>query len=265
MEFLKGVMDILIPFVAGLIGLFSPILNNFPDKEDWKRWEALSGIGVADCFCSPVMVNHCTSDILVPVDQISRRYTYAKPGDSLPEDFDTRLPGDFPGKLKCSLEECLPPEETRIERIPVPPEAPESDLPYDAKKRFNLNIFDDGPVEGYGTHSSRMDVGRRRDVPYLKEMLAKSAAKTNVLTPAMLRSLLLRYQGVSIALPAHRDVDDTVYGSLAVYQREIREELAYWTKHHGEAALESVFEKVLAEETEETCRQFRQTMAEIQR
>ena len=266
MEGLKRVMDLPIPFVAGLIGLFSPILNNFPDKEDWKRWEALSGIGVADCFCSPVMVNHCTSDILVPVDQISRRYTYAKPGDSLPEDFDTRLPGDFPGKLKCSLEECLPPEETRIERIPVPPEAPESDLPYDAKKRFNLNIFDDGPVEGYGTHSSRMDVGRRRDVPYLKEMLAKSAAKTNVLTPAMLRSLLLRYQGKSIALPAHRDVDDTVYGSLAVYQREIREELAYWTKHHGEAALESVFEMVLAEEPEEACRQaFRQTLAEIQR
>lgn len=245
LDMLTKLMGLPIPFIAGLAGIFSPVLNNFPDKTDTARWEALSGVGLADCFSSPLMVNHCTSDVLVPVDQISRRFTYAKPGDSLPEEFDATLPRDLPGKLKLSLEECLPEGDVRIESIRVPEDAPESVLPYDPDKRFNLNIFDDGPIEGYGTHSSRMDVGRRDDVPYLTEMLEKTAAQTNILTPAMLKALLLRYAGKSISLPAHRGVDDTVYGSLAVYQNEVCEAVAHWKKNHGADALKDVFETVL--------------------
>ena len=110
-------------------------------------------------------------------------------------------------------------------------------MPYDPGKRFNLNIFDDGPAEGYGSHSSRMDVGRRDDIPYLEAMLEQTAAKTNILTPAMQKSLLERYQGNSTALPAHTGVDDTAYGSQAVYQKEVCQELAEWKQNHGEAAL----------------------------
>lgn len=266
LEALKRLMDLPIPFIAGLSGLFAPILDNFPDKADVQKWEALSGVELADCFCSPIMVNHCTSDILVPVDQISRRFTYEKPGASLPEDFDASLPTDFPGKLKFSLEECLPEADTRIKRIIVPEEAPASILPYDSNMRFNLNIFDDGPIEGYGTHSSRMDVGRREDVPYLEEMLKKTAAQTNILTPAMLKALLLRYEGKSIALPAHTGVDDTVYGSLAVYRKEICGELAYWTKNHGVNALKDVFDAVLKSvEHEEERDGFRKVMETLLR
>ena len=245
---LQNLQSLPIPFLAGLAGMFAPICDNFPDKEDIKRWEALSAVGTADCFCSPVMVNHCTSDVLVPVDQISKKYTYSKPGDSLPEDFDTRIPRTFPGKLKYSLEECLPEKDTRTLRITVPENAEESDLPFDPGKRFNLNIYDDGPAEGYGTHSSRMDVGRRRDVPYLKEMFERTAAKNCVLTPAMLKKMLVRYQGGSVALPAHTGVDDGVYGSLFIYQKEVCEELADWMKNHGEDALKEIFQAVLLEE-----------------
>lgn len=252
---LKSLQALPIPFLAGLVGLFKPINENFPDTEDYRKWEELSAVGIADRFSSPIMVNHCTSDVLVPVDQISKKYTYDKPGDSLPEDFDMRLQQTFAGKLKYSLEECLPEEETRTLRIPVPEQVGECDLPYDENKRFNINIFDDGPAEGYGTHSSRMDVGRRFDVPYLEEMFARTAAENCVLTPAMLKSLLLRYQGESVALPAHTGVDDSVYGSLEIYRKEVREELTDWKNNHGAEALNAVFEAVLQAEDDEICKE----------
>lgn len=264
LDVMQNLMMVPIPFLAGLAGMFAPISNNFPDPEDTERWEALSAVGVADCFCSPIMVNHCTSDVLVPVDQISKRFTYAKPGDSLPEDFDARLPESFSGKLKYSLEECLPKKDTRTERIIVPEKAEDSILSYDINKRFNLNIFDDGPIEGYGTHSSRMDVGRRYDVPYLEEMFEKTAAETNILTPAMLKSFLIRYQGNSISLPAHIGIDDSVYGSLCIYQKEICEELADWKKNHSKTAMKEVFDAVLeAEENEAYRKELQSTMNEI--
>lgn len=85
------------------------------------------------------------------------------------------------------------------------------------------------------------------DVPYLEEMFERTAAETCELTPAMLRSLLIRYQGKSITLPAHTDVKDAVYGSLTVYQKEICEELLDWIENHGEAACKDIFDTVMQE------------------
>lgn len=239
-----------IPFIAGLAGLFLPNLNNFPDKEDYHRWEELSPIGLCDCFSSPIIMNHSTSDVLVPVDQLTRKFTYKMPGESLPPDFNMLLPQEFPGRLGRALDELLPAEDTRVERITVPAEDHDSDMIYDSTRRFNINIYDDGPPEGYGTHSARLDTGRRRDIPYLKEMLERTASQTCQLTPAMLKRLLLRYQGRSIPLPPHEGVDDTVYGSLAVYRQEIVEELSNWIADHGMEACEAVLGQVMKEKGE---------------
>lgn len=52
------------PFFLKLVtGMFLPIQENFPDKNDTARWEALSAVGLADCFSSPLVVTHVTSDI----------------------------------------------------------------------------------------------------------------------------------------------------------------------------------------------------------
>lgn len=261
---MKTLMDVPIPFMAALAKLFEPIRDNFPKKEDVKRWEALSPIGLTECFSSPIMINHNTSDVLVPVDQITRKFTYDKPGASLPKDFTFRLPETFPGRLKYALDECLPVADTRTERFFVPENAPEEVLPYDCDKRFNINIWDDGTIEGYGTHSSRMDTGRRFDVPYLEEMFEKTAARTCQLTPGMLKNLLLRWQGKSIALPAHIGVDDTIYGSLAVYRKEVEGELSDWSKNHGREALFDVFEKLMEmDESSEDRYQLKTAMEQI--
>lgn len=253
LEVLQSLAKLPLPFLAGLTGMFDPTNATSEEKADYAHWEAVCALGIADRYSSPVLINHCTSDVLVPVDQITRRFTYPTPGESLPADFDLRLPADFPGKLSCSLEDCLPAEKTRVERIVVPEKADfDTVLPYDSSKQFNINIFDDGPAEGYGSHSARMDVGRRLDVPYLEEMFEKTAAQTCHMTPAMLKSLLLRYAGQDEVLPAHVGVDDTAYGSLAVYRQEVLEELRTYETNAGD--LQAVADVLFSQQRNEELR-----------
>ncbi|MGS5020069.1 hypothetical protein [Paenibacillus sp. JJ1683] len=58
-------------------------------------------------------------------------------------------------------------------------------------------------------------------------------AETEMLLPGKLLLLLDRYQGESIQLPAHQGIDDTVYGSLVIYQQEVVEELNQWAENHS--------------------------------
>ena len=187
-----------------------------------------------------------------------------KPGESLPESFDMRLPQDCPGKMKYTLEECLPGALTQVTRVIVPEgPQPESTLPYNPDKMFNLNILDDGAPEGYGSHSARMDVGRRHDLPYLKEMLEKTAAKTNVMTPGMLKYMLELYAGHSVGYPICSDVDETVFGSLTVYRKKVCLELAQWCGHHGREELKTVFAEAVRHEDSDMAQKLEMTLQEI--
>ena len=242
-EIMQKVKDLPVPLIAALGPQFLKILENFPDLEDTERWEAHTAVGIADRFSNPLVVNHCTSDVLVPVDQITRRYTYKKAGASLSDDFNALLPADMPGKLHHSLEEVLPEKEMRCEKIGVTAEPVDILIPFDSHKQFNINIFDDGPVEGYGAHTSRMQEGRYIVIPYLKEMFGKSAAETVQMTPAMLEFLLKQYEGKSIALPA-RCANETVYGSETVYREKVKFELNTWLQDHSLPELDLIISHV---------------------
>lgn len=222
------------PFFLKLVaGMFLPIQDNFPDKTDMTRWEALSPVGLADCFSSPLVITHVTSDILVPIDQTAREYTYDREGDTMPEGFITRLPADNPGVLGRSLAEELSPELTHIEHIPIVDPNADSILYYDSTKLFNINIFDDGPTQATGSHRATTGTGIMDDTLYLEEMFFRSLEETERLMPGKLLLLLRRYQGSSVQLPAHEGVDDSVYGSLAIYQQEVVEELGQWADNHS--------------------------------
>lgn len=241
------------PFFLKLVtGMFLPIGENFPDKEDVERWEALSPVGLADCFNSPLAVVHVTSDILVPIDQTTREFTYDTEGGSMPEGFSTRLPLDNPGVLGHSLAEELPPELTHTEHIPITDPDADSILPYDGEKLFNLNIYDDGPTQASGSHRATAGTGIIDDVPYLKEMFSRSLAETEQLMPGKLRLLLERYRGGSVQLSAHEGIDDTVYGSLAVYRQEVTEELGQWAENHSLEELDAAVQEAVRGTDEST-------------
>ena len=64
-------------------------------------------------------------------------------------------------------------------------------------------------------------------------MFTRSLAETEQLMPGKLLLLLNRYAGNSVQLPPHEGVDDTVYGSLAIYRQEVIEELSQWAANHS--------------------------------
>lgn len=236
------------PFFLKLVrDSFTPILDNFPNVKDTERWEAFSAVGLADCFNSPLVITHVTSDILVPVDQITKEFTYANEGESMPEDFSTRLSEDNPGVLGHSLADELPAELTHVEHIIIEDLDADSDLPYHEEKLFNLNIYDDGPTESYGSHRATSGTGVVNDVPYLKAMFERGLAQNEILTDGKLILLLERYMGESIQLPAHEGVDDSVYGSLAIYRQEIVEELACWAANNSIEELDVAVKSAVAE------------------
>ena len=236
------------PFFLKLVrDSFVPILDNFPDVNDTERWEAFSAVGLADCFNSPLVITHVTSDILVPVDQITREFTYDKEGDSMPDGFSTRLPEDNPGVLGHSFADELPAELTGVEHIIIDDPNENSNMNFDAEKLFNILIYDDGPTQSYGSHRATSGTGIINDVPYLKTMFERGLAQNEILTSGKLILLLERYMGDSIQLPAHEGVDDSVYGSLAVYKQEIIEELACWTKSHSAEELDAAMNNAITE------------------
>lgn len=240
------------PFFLKLVtGMFLPIQENFPDKNDTARWESLSAVGLADCFNSPLVITHVTSDILVPIDQTTREFTYDHEGDTMPEGFSTRLPADNPGVLGRSLADELPSELTHVEHISITDPDADSALHYDSAKPFNLNIFDDGPTQTTGSHRATSGTGIIDDTPYLEEMFSRSLAQTELLMPGKLLLMLERYQGNSVQLPAHEGIDDTVYGSLAVYRQEVIEELRQWAENHSVAELDAAMQEAIVN-TEES-------------
>ena len=239
------------PFFLKLVrDSFAPILKNFPDTGDTERWEAFSAVGLADCFNSPLVITHVTSDILVPVDQITREFTYANEGESMPKGFSTRLSEDNPDVLGHSLADELPEVLTHVEHIIIEDLDADSDLPYHEEKLFNLNIYDDGPTQSYGSHRATSSTGVVNDVPYLKAMFERGLAQNEILTNGKLILLLERYMGESIQLPAHEGGDDSVYGSLAIYRKEIVEELTCWAKNHSAEELDAAMNNAIAEHSD---------------
>ena len=237
-----------IPFLGAVTGSFAPVLQNFPNADDMESWEAVSPTALCENFCNPLYITSCTSDILVPVDQITKKFTYEKNGDTLPADFNCRLPSDIKGKLKFSLEERLPKHEVNLMCRPVVTDGSDVVYEFDESKQFQIFITDEGAPESYASHNKGTQTGKSVDVPYIKAMLEKTAAKTNILTTDKLKMLLEKYQGKSVLLPAHENTDNSVYGSLEVYRKEVLEQLRKWKNDNGVEALKDVFDKLVSQE-----------------
>jgi len=235
------------PILCGIYKMFIPIVDNFPDLDDVARWEALSPVGLGECYSNPITIVHYTSDVLVPVDQTSKKYTYDTYGEGFPEGFSTRLDPSLPGKLGHSLEEELPAELTCNTRMSLVPVGTVAQMPFDKEKPFNIVIHDDGVVEHAGDHTKGVPEGFTDMLPFFEYVESQGLAQTEMLRPGKLVLLLDRYAGNSVQLPAHEGIDDTAYGSLEIYRQEVVEELGRYASLHSLAELDAAVVAAIAD------------------
>lgn len=234
----KGKTLLKYPITASIAEMFVASADNYKDENDVERCAALSPIGYGKCYSNPLILSHFTSDSLVPIDQITKKYTYPKPGKSLPEDEIFRLPKTVEKITDCALDEVLPKEKTYVNFQPSSKETIR--MPYNKDYGFNINIFDEGPMEGYAGHRLMTATGGFISEDYLVYNMEKGAAQTVWLTPEKLENMLDRYNGNSIPLPHRTGVDESLYGSPTIYRKEITEELSDWKNNNSMDALNTV-------------------------
>lgn len=244
-----GASDFPIPIQGMVSKLFRPINDCFDGADD-PRWAALSPIGMARCVSNPVVINHFTGDILVPVDQITKRYTYPESDGSLPDDFPVRMGSNYPGILSRSFEEEADPEGLVLQKFALKDHHVDMNMPF-SDKLLTINILDDGPMSAKGSHTAPGTSGSMDEIPYLEEMFSRTLAGTEKAVPEKVLLLLIRYQGNSIQLPAHEGVDDAVYGSLSIYRQEVLEELAEFAKNHSLDELDTAVRSAITDAGEE--------------
>lgn len=227
----SGFFEFPIP-IQGMVSKFFTPNNKYCGKPEDPLWEAISPLSLAKSFSNPTIINHNTGDILVPVDQISKRYTYDKNDGTLPENFNARLSDNFPGILNRSLEEESDANQLSIQKHVFKDNAVHGNMPY-SERLLTINIVDDGPISGKSGHAAPGATGSFNGIPFLKKMLTMTLKETEQLVPEKLMLLLDRYQGKSKQLPAHVGINDAVYGSLAIYQKEVISELKMYKNNHS--------------------------------
>ena len=241
-----GVFDIPIPIQLLVSKSFRINLENFPDVSDADRWAALSPVGNARCFSNPTVINHYTGDILVPVDQITKRYTHTELDPAFPDDFTICMADDYPGILSRSLEEEADPEELSVECYEWKNSSLAVTMPY-SDRLLTINIFDDGPISPKGSHTTPDTIGSMDTMAYLEEMFERTLTDTEKLSDWKTVLLLQRYLGESEQLPVHEGIDDSLYGSLEVYRREVVEEFRQYAENHSIEELDMRVIEVLSD------------------
>ena len=239
----KGKTILKYPIAANVAEAFMPCTNNFKDKNDVERCTALSPVGYGKCYSNPLILSHYTSDTLVPIDQITKKYTYPKPGKSLPQDVNFFLPKTTARTIDCAFDEVLPAEKTYVRYQPASDET--IPMPYDRDYAFNINIFDEGPMEGYAGHRLMSSNGGLVSEEYLMYNMEKGAGQTVWLSVEKLKNMLNRYSGGSIPLPHRSGVHENLYGSPTIYRKEIAEELQDFAKNHTAESINAVMDALL--------------------
>jgi len=229
--------------IQGLVSKSFQTSNNIIG-DDYKTWEAVSPISLASSMSNTLVITHNTSDILVPIDQLTHKYTYEHNDGTLPKGFDLHLGTDYPGKLSKTFEEMANSEELIFNYNKYDNFVVSGDLPY-SDKLITIDIIDDGAPTAKGSHANPKLTGNYNIFSYLEEMMNKTLKETEVLVKDKLELILDRYNGNSIALPAHEGVDDTIYGSLEIYKKEIIDELQTYVNNHSLYELDNVMQEVI--------------------
>lgn len=183
----------------GMVSKYFRPINDLFNGDDDPRWEAVSPISMARAISSPSVINHFTCDLLVPIDQTTKTYSYDENDGSLPKDFTACLGSNYPGILSKSLEELANPDELFIKKYELENQSVDIEMPY-SDKLLTINVYDDGKVGATSSHMATNVTGTYKIMTFLQEMMSKTLKETEQLVPEKVMLLLERYEGNSLAL-----------------------------------------------------------------
>ncbi len=198
-----------------------------------------SPAGLAACFSDPVIVIHNTADSLVPVDQITREYTYAENGESMPDSLSLRLSDyEFPEpESRKALTELLTEGEYSMIRLPAPKKGTEVQAPFDPEKKLQVVIVDDGCPEAWNGHSA-VAAGTVSAMDFIENALREVPGKCQTLTDEKLLLLLRKAAGFCPIFPLFPSGEESVYGTPEQVRASAFSELrAYSDLNDGQEVL----------------------------
>lgn len=207
------------------------VKNNFDSYYD-PKWDYFSPVNLADCFSSHTIVVHGTGDMLVPVGQVSKKYQ--------PNNFDSSMPITYnPFYVDGSLDEIILPYEriTDFYEEHVP-------LKYD-KEMLHICIYEDGLIKRENSHNSPDNINVIDYENFFESINGINPKDCVILTKEKAFLLMKKYLGECEQLKAHTKIDDSIYGSLAIYQKEMIEELQIYIDQNSFDELDSIMEDAI--------------------
>lgn len=196
------------------------------------KWCQLSPVYLANCFSSHTIVVHGTGDLLVPVGQVSKKYEY--------KNFDNSMPMTFnPFYVEGALDEILLSYDriTDYYRKVVP-------LKYD-DVMLHICIYEDGQIKNENTHNSPDNINVIDYSEFFESINRINPKDCIVLTEEKAFFLIKKYLGECEQIVAHKDVDDTVYGSLVIYQKEVVDELQIYIDDNSFEKLDEIMKSAI--------------------
>ncbi len=211
-EYGKPIEQSPMPVLASVIGLADMCYKYFPKDLNQECWYYLSPISYLNLITNPVLITCATGDMLVPIEQMTRKYVREYDKKQFPEGF-TR---DFSSLLFCPLakkvfEELIPednfeifliaPQKNRFEitremltnNKVKPKSRPETeDKPWCKTKQWSLIYLDEGGPSPIAGHTKlEWDLSPNSFADYHRS----ASLPVSVLTIEKLTHLLKRYNG----------------------------------------------------------------------
>jgi len=210
---------------------------------DAAAYEGMKGFGVeyspvfyGDCYSNPVLFLHNTADSLVPIDQVTTRFTYQKNGASIPETLSFRM-ADYklPIEMALPMEEVLPKEQIHMELVHAQSvgAGKKAKIPFATEKKYNFVICDDGCPEAYYGHASEKACGFDLE-EYVSCMLRRAPEERYDITSGKLRLMVERFAGISELFPVYACGEAGVYGTPEQVQKSVLRELENYIKETGQ-------------------------------
>ena len=211
-----------LPILCAVTGLANASYEIFGNDLKSETWYRLSPISYLDAITNPVLVTCATGDMLVPMEQMTRKHLRPIDSSRFPEGYQR----DFDSLTLCesarkTFEELLPPEKVCVHMQPLqknsfevtlamfnkeqkkPAKRPKDmDRPWSKDHQWSLCYLDEGGPSPYASHTTyEWDVSPDSFV----EAHRTQTPPPELLTTAKLERLMQRYTGQMRDLPTLGD------------------------------------------------------------